>query len=610
MQFDALTMTAVRDELRATVAGGHVQKLVLPGDLAIGLGIYAHRRTHWLLLSAHPENARVQLAGERLIRAFEAATPLLLLLRKYVRNGRLLAIEQPPFERILRLTFSKILVSDEDIEDDEVAAESDELHGEPVIMHLIIEVMGRYSNIILVDSAGTVMEAVKRVPASINRFRTVLPHQPYVPPPALTKQNPLTLSTLALESILANTPSNALIWKTLVEHLRGISPLIAKEVAYRSMGDIAAPVAGIVDHIQQQQAILTALNEVLAGWHIPPVWHPSIARIEPEGRVAAYAAYELTQYPIHESVESISGAIDLFYNQIESIAAYEGIKKELAGTLAHMRKRVELKHDALLRSLEEAGTADRYRRAGELLLSYGYNLEPGATTLEAEGEQIKVDPSLSFSENAQHYFRLYNKAKNAVREVPALLEEAETQLAYLDQQAALLAVANNRVEIDAIRAELQEAGFGERAQQQPSKPKAKQKQQKQGKQPKRPTLPSPTFISADGLPVYIGRTAKQNDLLTFELAGPNDLWFHARNIPGAHVIVKTQGGPVPRRTLEQAAAAAAYYSQARQSSSVDVDYTEQRWVRRRKGAPPGLVNYINERTVHIHPQPIPARPAS
>jgi predicted ribosome quality control (RQC) complex YloA/Tae2 family protein len=566
MYFDALTTAAVADELRANILGGRVQQVLLPDDLSIGLEVYAHGERRYLLASAHPERARLHLVGEKLRRGVETPAPLLLLLRKYVRGGRITAIEQPPFERVLHIGVQ---------------------HPEGNTT-LIVEVMGRYSNIVLVAEEGLILESIKRVGSEKNRYRTILPQRPYVPPPPQSKLDPTDVTELRLRDILSNASPESTTWKALVEGVSGVSPLMAREVVYRAMGDAETAIS----QVAKISPLLEAFQEMLM-----PVWEhhwqPSIVRRNEH--LVAFAPYPLTQYGDWEEVESISQAVEAYYGQMVGRDAYAAAKQGTREAILRAKERVRRRQEALERSRVSQAQVEELRRKGEMILAYAHHIEPGQRELTAPiGSDeppvlIELDPRLSPVENAQRYFKRYKKAKSGAGEIPALLQRAELEIRYLDQLETDLDLAANRPEIQEVEACLAEAGYI----------REKRRRKKAGRsQPLAVT-------SQDGLLILVGKNSRQNEEVTFRQATPHDLWLHVRGVPGAHVIVKSGGQEVPEATLRQAAQLAAYYSQARGSARVAVDYTERRYVRRIKGAGPGLVTYTQEKTVRV----VPGNPA-
>ncbi len=565
MTFDALTVAAVRDEIQAQLLGGRVERVVLPAQLAVGLEVYAHGTKRWLFASAHPQQASVYLTSERLARASDDVSPLLLLLRKYVRDGRLVAVEQPPWERVLALRFEK--------HDDEGLLRSSSL---------IIEIMGRHSNIVLVGEDGRVLDSAKRVGPALSRYRTVMPNQPYTPPPPPDRPSPAAVAEGQLAHLCARAGPQAALWQALVGALAGVSPLLAREIAFRATGNTATLLADV--SWPAVEGVLRQIVADVAGHH----WTPCLGLLS--GEPAAFAAYELHQFADRRLVGSISEAVEAFNARLPApTRAGETGKAALREMIASLRERALRRQRSLKETLPAREKVERLRRQGELLLAYGHGLPAGARTLVADGEVIEVDPTLSAADNAQRYFREYQKAKAGLAEVPALLEQVERELGFLDQVATDLELASTPAELAEVRQELSAAGLLKV--EGPAKQKGREKSLPLGR----------PIISADGFEILIGRSARQNERITFDLGAGGDVWLHARGVPGAHVLVKSRGREVPERTLREAAAYAAYFSQARGAANVAVDCTLQRHVRRLKGAPPGMVTYEGERTLHVRP---------
>jgi predicted ribosome quality control (RQC) complex YloA/Tae2 family protein len=564
MYFDALCMACMADELRRNILGGRVQQVLIPDSLSVGLEIYAQHQRHYLLASAHAELGRVLLASEKLRRGQNKPTGMLLLLRKYARGARVSAIEQPPFERILHLELE---------------------HPEWGCNTLIVEVMGRHSNIILVDSTGQVRDAVKRVGLHLSRSRPILPGGPYAPPPPQAKLPPSELTEHRLREILANQESGAQVWQALVGGMRGISPLLAREIAFRALGQPRATVAQVERLTPLLEAIRTLLAPLVEGQ-----WQPTI--VEEEDRPVVYAPYPVTHRGEPRAAASLSQAIEVWTAAATSLDPYAAAKRPIREEIAAARARLEHRRYALQSSMSQAAQAQQWREWGDWILTYAHAIAPRQEELVIEvgdGEVLIVplDPAKPAVENAQAYFARYHKAQRAVEDGPARLEEVTLSLQDLEQIETDLDLATSRPEIEQVRAVLVEAGH---------------LKGKSGKQPQsHPSRPL-SLTSPDGLPILVGRNSRQNDEVTFRRASGDDWWFHARGVPGAHVIVRAQGQPLLPRTIRYAAGLAAYYSRSRGEANVAVDYTQRRQVRRIRGAAPGLVTYAGEQTVRVAPR--------
>jgi predicted ribosome quality control (RQC) complex YloA/Tae2 family protein len=560
VNYDAITTTAIRRELAETLTGGRVQHVHHPDDLSLALEIYAKPTTHWLYLSVEPDAARVHLLAERPARTTDRVTPLLLLLRKYVDGGRIESIEQPPLERVLRFRFSRR-----------------DPTGELWHTDLVAEIMGRLSNLILLDADGSVMDSIKRVPPSLNRVRTVLPRHRYDPPPPQDKLDPRTLAADALARAL-QLPASSLV-DSLVTHVNACSPMLAREVIARTGGP-AKGAAAEADPAALAETLRALWSSVESSASAPTVG------VE-DGRVVAFAPYEIRSLPHVEPIESSSAAVARFFSDRAARprpASDEARRRAYRAALAEAQDRLRAKLYSLRQSLVGDEAVGRLR---------------------AEGEQLLAEQRV---EEAQRAFERYAKAKTAARDVPAMIDGVEHELRYLDEALTLLDLAADPQEVAALRAEWAELGYlgggglgGTRA----AKPARDRGTRYPGR--RRPKTARPAGfrrLKVAGFDVLVGRSGRGNDVLLSREARPDDVWLHARGVPGAHVVVRSGGKEVPDTVLRRAAALAAGPSQARTAPSVGVDYTLCKYVDRVKGGPPGLANYRGERTLHVTPAPL------
>lgn len=574
MFYDTLTMSAVRDEMVEHLLEGRVQRVVRPSRHALGLEIYAGER-YQLLISAESRAAHMFLAEEKLRRGTETPSPLQLLMRKYVRGARLRALVQPPFERILRLTFEGA-------------------QGEVV---LVCEIMGRLSNVILLDANDVIMGAVKPVPASVNPYRAILPEEPYVPPPPQDKENPLHLTPTLMQEIVEEETGDYL-WRRLVQGVFGISPLLAREIFYRATGTVDPD----FDLRWEHYRVLVAVTLDLMRLPETHDWSPCVAyEGEGEGRQpAVYAPYELTHLPDREKVASISVAISRVLKARESLDAYREVRARLHRLIDDQVERYE----GRLASLQASRISDeelaRLEAKGNAILAMIYSIQPGQQELVVDLSQfstdlndasdeptaIRLDSALSPAENAQKFFEEYKKKKAAGRKVPRLIRRTKMDLAYLKQLRTEVDLAEDRPELDEVKERLEEAGY--------LPPDKKTRSTGQVRSPIR-------VRSEDDMLILVGRNSRQNDEVTFREAAPDDIWLHAHDVPGSHVVIKSGGAEVSEETLRLAARLAAYYSAARQRSRVQVDYTERRHVRHIRGGRPGMVTYRQEETIVVSP---------
>ncbi len=561
MNFDVFTTAAVVDELKQSLEHGRVQDTLEIGNDAIGFEIYATHERHYLLISAHPQEARIHLVPDRVRRGVENPSPLGLMLRRYLEGAWISAIYQPAWERIVHLDF-------------------DSPDG---VFTLIVEPMERRSNILLVRE-GQIMDCLRRVGPQENRVRVSLPGHPYMPPPPQKfKRAPDVLTLDLLKNSLDADPGKA-TWRTLTDSLLGFSPMLAKEAVYRAMQQTNIK-AGDTSARALFDSITTLISPLLEHR-----WQPGVT--EADGMVTSYTTYPVTHLPGWRAMPGISEALSLYYGAPVGIEAYDAAKKPIQAMIEEGRDRVQRRLDALRRSQRDETERERLRQSGELLLAYQYQIAPGQTTFSAQYDfdkpalEIKLDPSMNAIENAKQYFEQYEKAKRATAEVPALIRAAENELAFLRQLETDLALAPSWPEIGEVQDALQTNGYW------------------RGPHTARPRggKSAPIKVTTpEGIVIWVGRNSRQNEEVTFTKGRPEDLWLHARGIPGAHVIVKSGGRPMSASVLQRAAGLAAYYSAARSEGKVLVDVTERRHVRKIKGGKPGMVTYRNESPIEAAP---------
>ncbi len=635
MTIDALALAALCSETEEAVRGCRIQKIIPTGPLSLVLEVYnaSRRQRVQFLLSADAQNARFHILSQKASQQPGEPSPFLLLLRKYIRYGIIDKIEQTPFERIVSINIAKkfpmgkrphfgaagaapVAKDDKDdkdyydeTDDDREDALDDEEDFEIYESRLVCEMMGRHSNIMLLSEDDVIIDAIKRIAPSKNRYRLILPHQPYVTPPSQNKRNfnlESPASFAGLFDQLREKNPKAQLWQTLVETFSGVSPQLAREVAYRQAERKGQTLPDTtLDSFQRWDNLYIELRTLLRP--LNPAARLSEAQKEaasnwlvrePDGNIVAFAPYEIRQFRPEEleaeSVESLSKAADEFYSQVEAIGGQSQRKQEIAAQVNEHYDKLRRRLASQEGSLKKAESAEELKRKGEAIYAHMYEITPGMTILMADNLKIALDPDRTPSENAQNYFREYDKSRQALVGVPELVEETRFELNYLDEMLTQLDLAESFEEVQNLKAELGDAGYG---------PKVKEKDKGKSPRPKRRKLPqTPTYTSPDGFTIFVGKSAQHNEHVTFELGDRDDVWLHARGMPGSHVIIKTQGKPLPEKTLEMAAALAAYYSKGQTSTKVEVTYAPQRFIRKVKGPHPGLVTYSNDKAISVKPK--------
>lgn len=583
MTYDFWTTAAVADELRHTITPGRVQQVVQVDAASLAFEVYAGRERRYLLASVDLQAPRVFLADDKPRRGVDTPSTLLQLLRKYVRGAALTAVHQPPWERILYLDFQ---------------------HPEHGQTRLVVELIGRWANLLLLRPAKgegeaaqvwRILECVHRHRPQDGASRPALPGQLYQPPPQPAGLAPDALDAAQARSLLDGAPSDVALWRVLVDGLLGVSPQTAREIVYRALGDVQAR-AGQVKGVASLVETVAAWVEMLRDGR----WQPCLAR-DAAGAPLAFAPYLLTQRTdaVLEPLPSISRAVDLFYGERAQTSgdAYAAARRQTAASLERAVRSLEKRQAALQRELRPAEEIERLRASGEWILALATQIAPRQTELPLpEGVElppIRLDPALSPAENAAAYFKRYRKARRAAEMGQPRLEALAAELSYLEQLGADLALAADRNEIDAVRAALAEAGYARQRRQAARSDAGQNTVQVQG--PRR-------YTSREGYAILVGRNSRQNEHITCDLAGPDDLWLHARGWPGSHVVIRSGGQPVSEETVRQAAGLAAFYSKAQREAWVDVIVVERRRVRRPPGPRhPGMVMVDGERVVRVRP---------
>lgn len=575
MPFDGLVLAAVQNELENKMAGARIERIYQPHKDELILMLHRPGMRQRLLLSANAQNARIHLTDTA--RENPLTPPLFcMVLRKHLEGGRILHFEQPGLERVLI-----------------IRTESRDELGNPSEKHLICEIMGKHSNILLVDaSTGIIMDGIKRYSHAVSRHREVLPGRPYLAPPAQSKINPLNTDEEQFRLTCLNSPLDMTLVGLLQKNFEGLSTVTCREIVYRSN----LPLEIRLDHCGDYE--LRTLWEALQGVTGPAArgnFTPCLLT-GPEGEPLDFAALSLEYTGWNKRHGEMNLLLDVFYTTREQHLLFNKEKKNLSSLLNKESARLEKKLNIYTEGLTETAGAERLRLYGELLTASLFCLKQGCTEAVLENYYqegsppvaIPLDPHLTPSENCQAYFKKYNKAKKTRLALGIRIDIAREELDYLEGVGIALEQAGDPSELAEVRQELVEQGYLKPP---PPRPGAK-------KVKKERHIPRPcSFRSSDGFQLLVGKNNRQNDYLTLRMAREEDIWLHTREIPGAHVIIRTEGKETPPSTLAEAAGLAAFFSKARGSKKVPVDYTFKKHVRKPRGARPGMVIYENQKTI-------------
>ena len=576
MPLDALCLSAVLGELEGELVGSRVDKVYQPARDEIILSV-RKERSRRLLISAGTSDMRIHFTQAD----FEnpASPPMFcMLLRKHLIGARIVSIEQPPGERVVILTLYA----------------TDQL-GDKAERRLIAELMGRNSNIILLDHEGIVIDCLRRVDMEMSEKRPVLPGLRYMLPPAQNKLDPTTLNHKEWESAVASAPLDIPAEKWLGAAFLSLPPLIGREIAYRAGEDTSATISEL--RIAGREAALArcAFELINVAKTAAEPWLLS----EPGGKMRDFSYTQITQYGeklISSKMSGFSELLDTFYTARATDSRNLARASALLRTVKNARDRAERRVAAQREELLAAGNRDHFRECGDLITANLHTMKRGDKFLRAQDfyaeeenatREIALDVRKSPQQNAAKYYKDYTKAKTAEQILGGHITGGEQEIRYLESVLAQLELAPTEIELEDIKAEL--AGL-KYVRGYNSKQKKKQKR-----------LPPRRYVTQNGYEVLVGRNNTQNDELTFKTAFRTDIWLHIKDIHGSHCILRTGGAEPPDEDITQAAQLAAYFSQARGEKRALVDYCAVRHVKKQPNSRPGMVNYVSYKTVAVEP---------
>ncbi len=576
MALDGIFLRHIKNELEKEIIDTRVDKIYQPSSQELVITMRSFEGTKKLLLSSRPQSPRINITGS----SYEnPKTPpmLCMLLRKRLGGGRLRKIEQPGLDRILFLRFEC----------------TNEL-GDTVMLTLAVEIMGQYSNIILIDENGTIIDAVKRVDASMSSQRLVLPGITYKMPPQQDKLSVLESDAEDIIRRIELLPKTTPLSKALLSSLQGVSPIICREIEHLT-GRGADVYSDSLDEEKRTRLSFFLKRIIKAARECSG--QPYIIT-DNQKKPIDFTFTDIQQYGTGRSVRLDNGfcsLLDKYYAQKDAAErirqSAEDLNRLLNNAASRLIKKIYIQKD----ELESCADREHYRICGDIIQANLYRIPRGAEVLEAENFydekmsliKIKLDPSISPAANSQKYYKSYQKAKNAEKALKLQLERAEEELSYVDSVLDLLSRAKTLSELDEIRTELREQGY------------IKSRREKGYKKQK--LLCPMEYCSESGFKVLVGRNNRQNDELTLKSAAKNDIWFHTKDIPGSHTVLVTNGLEPDDKALVYAASLAAAHSKAKESSKVPVDYTRIRYVSKPQGAKPGMVIYTHQKTLYVEP---------
>ncbi len=571
MALDGIVISNLVYELNNTILNARISKIAQPEADELLLTLKGNSVSFRLSISASASLPFVYLTENNKPSPLTAPT-FCMVLRKHIANGRIVKIYQPGMERIINFDIEHL----------------DEM-GDLCSKTLVVELMGKHSNIIFINNDNIIIDSIKRVPGSVSSVREVLPGKEYfIPETQGVKLNPLEVTREAfLESLLSKPCGLA---KAIYSSFSGISPLIAAEIAYRAGLDGDSPVAAYSQdellHLYSNFSWL--MSDIRENKYQPLIYRKGMEPKEFSSvPIQSFSNYESTAY------DSISQVLELYYSEKNIYSRIRQKSVDLRKIVSTALERNQKKYDLQLKQLKDSQKREKYRIYGELINAFGYGLEPGAKFLEAENYyddnkivKIPLDENKSISENSQKYFEKYNKMKRTAEVLEELTLETKAAIDHLLSVQNSLEIATSADDLSQIKEELIESGYIKKG--------------KNNKKVKSKSTPL-HYVSSDGYDMYVGKNNYQNDELTFKFATGNDWWFHAKGMPGSHVIVKANNEELPDRTFEEAGKLAGYYSKGRDNEKIEIDYLQKKNVKKPNKAAPGFVVYYTNYSLTISP---------
>ena len=567
MAFDGICVAAIVQELKENLCGGRISKIAQPEADELLLTIKAPEGQKRLYISASASLPLIYLTDENKPSPMTAPN-FCMLLRKHIGNGRIVEISQPKLERIIYIDIEHL----------------DEL-GDLCKKRLIVEIMGKHSNIIFCDENDRIIDSIKHVPAHMSSVREVLPGRTYFIPDTMDKLDPLTVTSDTFINVLKEKPMP--VAKAVYTSFTGISPVVAEEICYlagiesrMSANDFSED---LLLHLYRQFSYY--MDDVKNNHFTPVIYYDGETPKE-------FSALPFSHFDNYESEDfsSISVILSSYYSTKNTLTRIRQKGADLRHVVQTALERNRKKYDLQSRQILDTQNREKFRIYGELINAYGYGLEPGSKELEClnyytnETVKISLDPTLTPQENSQKYFAKYNKQKRTYEALTELIQETSDDIRYLESISNALDIALSEPDLAQIKEELIQSGYIRR--------KFTKKKVKLTSKPLH-------YISSDGYHIYVGKNNLQNEELTFQFANGNEWWFHAKGTAGSHVIVRTNGYELPDRTFEEAGRLAAYYSKNRGNDKVEIDYIEKKHVKKPNGAKPGFVVYYTNYSLII-----------
>ena len=569
MAFDGIAIASLVSELKDKLIGGRLFKIAQPENDELQLTIKVMKEQYKLLISAGATLPLMYITDVNKTSPLTAPN-FCMLLRKHINNGKIIDIYQPGLERIVNFKIEHY----------------NEM-GDLCEKILAVELMGKHSNIIFMETDGTIVDSIKHVNSIMSSVRQVLPGRTYFIPDTMSKHNPLTTTLDEFTSSLQAKGSN--ISKAIYSSYTGISPIIAEEICYRADIDSDLPVSVLDEngYMKLYESFDNIIATVKNGDFEPNIIYKNDEPIE-------FSPIKLKVYSDLESkdYDSISDVLNNYYAKKNVLTRIKQKSYDIRKIVTTTLEKDYKKYDLQVKQLKDTEKRDKYKVYGELITAYGYGVEPGSKSMNAlnyytnEEITIPLDDTISVMDNAKKYFDKYTKLKRTSEALESIVLETKAEIDHLESVLTSLDMAMTENDLKEIKEELILSGYIKR--------KGPAKKEKIKNEPYH-------YISSDGFDMYVGKNNLQNEEITFKLANGGDWWFHSKTFPGSHVIVKTNGQDLPDNTFEEAARLAAFYSKGRDQDKVEIDYIERKHVKKVPGAKPGFVIYHTNYSMAIEP---------
>ena len=572
MAFDGITVSAMVKELNDTLAGGRINKIAQPENDELLITARGSQGQCRLLLSASASLPLLYFTDKN------KPSPLIapnfcMLLRKHIGNAKIIRITQPGLERVVIMELEHL----NDL-------------GDVCQKKLILELMGKHSNLIFTDENDMILDSIKHVSSNMSSVREVLPGRPYFIPRTQEKQDPLTITEKEFSRLIGSASCPAA--KAVYTSLTGISPLLASEMCFRS--NLSPELSAEDLNQEQMQALFTAFSgirtQILEKAYAPQIIYREKEPVE-------YSVLPLMQFgsDYHAEIsDSVSAMLYTYYAAKEVLTRIRQKSSDLRRIVQTALERNQKKFALQKKQMKDTAKKDKYKVYGELINTYGYGLSEGCKSFEAlnyytnETITIPLDPTLSPQQNAKKYFDRYNKLKRTEEALTLQIQDTESEIAHLESIRTSLDIALEETDLAQIKEELVEYGYIK---------KHDFSKKRTAAQKSKPFH----YLSSDGYDIYVGKNNYQNEELTFKFATGNDWWFHAKGMPGSHVIVKSRNEELPDRVFEEAGKLAAYYSKGRTAPKVEIDYIQKKHIKKPNGAKPGFVVYYTNYSLMAEP---------